>query len=67
MDSNESVKFCVCCPVSEVEEFVISISVIGVSTCCSLQCGSMLQDENFAAMQNLLFDNAAVNFCHTKK
>lgn len=44
--------------------------MLGMSMCLlhsSFQCGSRLQDENLAVMQSLLFDNAAVNFCHIKK
>lgn len=35
--------------------------------CSSLQCGSVLQGEDCAVVQNLLFDNAAVNFGCAKK
>lgn len=63
MDSNKSVKFCACCPVGEVEEFVTSVcdqcEYLLLLTC--LQCGNMLQDEKLAVMQNLPFDNTAVD------
>lgn len=59
MDSHQSVQFCACCPVSEGEEFVPCVC----EQCeLLLQCGNTLQDEEPVIMQNLPFDNTAVNF-----
>lgn len=47
-----------------MQEFVTSgcdqCECLLLLTC--LQCGNALQDEKLAIMQNLPFDNAAVNF-----
>lgn len=69
MDSNKSIKFCACCSVSEVEEFVTSVcdQCEYLLLLTSLQCGNTLQDEKLAVMQNLPFENTAVDFWHTRK